>query len=51
MEYLVIATVVVVAILAIRGAVSASTTSVMSTAATKVGEGATYLGTFVVQPN
>lgn len=51
LEYLVIATVVVLAILLIRGTVQSNTESLFNQAAGKVGEAATQLGTLSVGPN
>ena len=49
LEYLVITTVVVLAILAIRAVVNTQTTALFNQAGTKVGEASTALGTYAVQ--
>ena len=50
LEYLVITTVVVLAILGIRGLVTTQTTTLFTEAGNKVGEASTQLGTFSVSP-
>ena len=50
LEYLVITTVVVLAILGISGLVTQKTDDLFSSAGNKVGEAANQLGTFTVSP-
>ena len=49
LEYLVITTVVVLAILAIRAVVNTQSTALFTQAGDKIGEASTALGTFAVQ--
>ena len=44
LEYVVIATVIVLAILAIRGAMGTSANNILNNAASKTDEGATFIG-------